>query len=285
MDSALSWQEFQREQTRPTLAIDLPGFGESDLAGSDKYLDSVRLLDKIISKAGVDRYHLVGHSLGAALATGLADRYENVLSLTLISSAGFGPMPVLRLVNQPLLQAALLRVGPLAMHSRHLVSFAYSNIFSWHEPIDEALLARILADRNRVRPATRAGLAMLREVNDQPFNDINFSGPVLAIWGDHDQLTPYRKEAIVRAFPAAKIVCLCLAGVGHHPQYEERARVSRALTKHLLQPQRQMQQKRPEASSSSPAPSAGTKLARAEARAEEAALPRTSPIKEQQSRS
>lgn len=74
----------------PVIAIDLPGHGASDKDVGDGSLERLagdvgRALDAL----GVDGAHLVGHSLGAAVAMRLAlDQPCRVLSLTLISPAG-----------------------------------------------------------------------------------------------------------------------------------------------------------------------------------------------------
>ena len=77
---------------RTVAALDLPGHGESSIdvgSGSLEELATAALgyLDAI----GLDRVHLVGHSMGAAICLVLADRVpQRVRSLTLIGPAGIG---------------------------------------------------------------------------------------------------------------------------------------------------------------------------------------------------
>ncbi len=71
---------------RRTVALDLPGHGGSDKdVGSG---DPARFIDAIadaLDRLGIDRAHLVGHSLGGAIAAGLANRRpERVARLTLL---------------------------------------------------------------------------------------------------------------------------------------------------------------------------------------------------------
>lgn len=74
----------------PVIAIDLPGHGASDKQVGDGSLSS--LADAVIGALralGVDRAHLVGHSLGGAVAAWLAAEHPGLaLSLTLIAPAG-----------------------------------------------------------------------------------------------------------------------------------------------------------------------------------------------------
>ena len=77
---------------RPVYAIDLPGHG-----GSSKQVDDgsaaglARTVRAYMDAAGIDRAHLVGHSLGGTIAVEIAlEAPERVAALTLVAPAGFG---------------------------------------------------------------------------------------------------------------------------------------------------------------------------------------------------
>jgi pyruvate dehydrogenase E2 component (dihydrolipoamide acetyltransferase) len=79
-------------EDRPVYAVDLPGHG-----GSAKQVEdgSVAGLAKTVlaymDAAGIDKAHLVGHSLGGAIAVEIAATApERVTALTLVAPAGFG---------------------------------------------------------------------------------------------------------------------------------------------------------------------------------------------------
>lgn len=75
----------------PLIGLDLPAHGASPelaLSSFDQLVDSVAAA---LAAAGRARFHLVGHSLGAAVAVSLATRSGlDVRSLTLIAPAGLG---------------------------------------------------------------------------------------------------------------------------------------------------------------------------------------------------
>jgi pyruvate dehydrogenase E2 component (dihydrolipoamide acetyltransferase) len=77
---------------RPVVAFDLPGHGGSalELPGAS-VAELSGFLEQCLAAWGIDRAHLVGHSLGGAIATHFAIEYpDKVSSLTLLNAAGLG---------------------------------------------------------------------------------------------------------------------------------------------------------------------------------------------------
>ncbi len=81
-------------ETRRAIALDLPGHGGSTKL-LDKAVDAASFaadLDHALAALEIERAHLVGHSMGGAIALVFALRQpERAASLTLIASAGLGP--------------------------------------------------------------------------------------------------------------------------------------------------------------------------------------------------
>ena len=91
-----SWAPFEKAfgPARPLIRIDLPGHGKSPKRQVRSFQDLSRMIVEAFDEATRDAadVHIVGHSLGAALALALADiRGRRVASLTLIAPAGLGP--------------------------------------------------------------------------------------------------------------------------------------------------------------------------------------------------
>jgi pyruvate dehydrogenase E2 component (dihydrolipoamide acetyltransferase) len=87
------WRPVHRllPETQPALAIDLPGHGLSPLGEEASFEALVEAARAALIEEGVSAAHLVGHSLGGAVATALAhDPKVKALSLMLIAPAGLG---------------------------------------------------------------------------------------------------------------------------------------------------------------------------------------------------
>lgn len=80
------------------LALDLPGFGESwGHTHADSVASLVEAIDQLLSTLRISSCYLVGHSLGAWVASGYALRFpEQVRGLVLINPEGIQPPPRLR---------------------------------------------------------------------------------------------------------------------------------------------------------------------------------------------
>ena len=87
------WRPVQRllPESRPALAIDLPGHGLSPLGKEPTFGALVEAARAVMIEEGAREAHLVGHSLGAAVAAAVAHEPPvKALSLMLIAPAGLG---------------------------------------------------------------------------------------------------------------------------------------------------------------------------------------------------
>lgn len=68
------------------ISIDLPGFGKSDVVSDLTLIKISRILNKVLRKIGIQKFYLVGHSLGGAVTLVYASRYlEKIYKVVLIS--------------------------------------------------------------------------------------------------------------------------------------------------------------------------------------------------------
>jgi pimeloyl-ACP methyl ester carboxylesterase len=117
--SSACWAEICSGLDRPCIAFDLPGFGESDLPLRPDVAAYAEDVAAALTEMGIDRFELVGHSFGGAVAAALAERLpQQVTSLLLLAPAGFGRTPLAslgkRVCRGPERQAtaALVAAGP-----------------------------------------------------------------------------------------------------------------------------------------------------------------------------
>lgn len=205
---------------RTVYALDLPGHGEStkrlrqgdlaDLAGA---------LLAFMDALGLQRAHLVGHSMGGAIAVLLAQTHpDRVATLSLIGSAGLGPeidaeyLAAFAAANtRNTLKPQLVKLfGDEALVTRRLVDdvLKYKRL----EGVDTALqqLATALVPQGRQALIFRDELGLLPQ-------------RVQVIWGEDDRIIP---AAHAHGLPVDVHV---LAGYGHMVQLEAANDVNAAI--------------------------------------------------------
>lgn len=196
----------------PMMALDLPGHGASQGHGAGDFAAIVATVGQTLRTlpGGV---HLVGHSLGAAVATALTERGDlDVRSLTLISPSGLGPSIAGDFVEGFL---AARSEAALAAWMRRLV----------HDPVS---LASVLV-RATLTAREAAGLTLaqgrvasaLFEGSTQLFSTTAalraYKGPCAVIVGREDAIVPLRE---IEAAVPAHVALYRLDRVGHLPQVE-----------------------------------------------------------------
>jgi pyruvate dehydrogenase E2 component (dihydrolipoamide acetyltransferase) len=206
---------------RPVLALDLPGHGRSALDG-ELSLDGLALaVEAALAEEGVGALHLVGHSLGGAVAAtvaGIAAR--EIRSLVLLAPAGLGPE-----INGD-------AIGGLA-RSRTEASLAawLGECVADHAVLMPAFIkatARSRADGARAVLLQRLAAALFPD-GTQAFSIrpvlSRLAMPTKIVFGAEDRIIPARQA---RGLPGA-IALHVFAGVGHLPQIETREAVTRLL--------------------------------------------------------
>lgn len=202
---------------RDVVAVDLPGFGESDPLPAGERPTAARLgraVSELCESLGLERPHLAGNSLGAWAALEMA-KDGQATSVCAISPAGLWRRPL----GPRRRDARVLgrRLGPLLPA---LLSSARAR---------RALLQTTLARPERLTPAEARGLVFdwLRSPGYDAANEEMRSHvfehpervqvPTTVAWGSEDRLVaPPRRE---RMPPGSRYVVL--KGCGHTPTWDD----------------------------------------------------------------
>jgi pimeloyl-ACP methyl ester carboxylesterase len=237
MDSSEGWTWFANGTRRPCVALDLPGFGGSDGPPAPDLAVYATTVAWALRRLRLRDVVLVGHSLGGAVATAVAELMpERVGSLVLLAPAGFGRIQLAELVSIPGIRTLAEAALPHALRSPLVVRAAYRTWVSAGRRPEAELVDRLRGSAVRVVPgardATRAIVAAGKAVDGFHRRPVAFAGPVVVVWGDRDRVVPVaHADAVVRALPQA--VLHLWEGMGHHPQRERAGELGR-LVEHTV---------------------------------------------------
>lgn len=207
---------------RTVWALDLPGHGESGKAVESGALDELaQSVIDFLDTQKIERAHLVGHSLGGAVAMAVAERAPTrVASLSLIASAGLGDE----------IDGAYIE-GFASATNRNVLKPHVTKLFA-----DPALVTRQLVEDlvkykrlegvqdalAKIASQSFAGGAQRRVFRDR----LSTLAPkVLVIWGDADQIIPARHAQGLAPMVQVEVI----AGKGHMVQMEAAAEINRLL--------------------------------------------------------
>jgi len=233
--SIYTWKEVLPglARTRTVVALDFPGFGESDQPAELSFEVFPKVVRGLLDKLGVGPATVVGNSLGGAVATVLAAQSpERVDGLVLIDAAGFNleeserpfilrlaaTAPGAALFERLPVRGRLLRLGlRQVFHDPALVTRERFNEYlaPFLRPGASASILSLLRSRT-FRPALVAELAP------------KVKAPTLVLWGREDGWIPVEQaDRFVAAIPGARKVVF--DACGHLPQEERPADVLRWL--------------------------------------------------------
>jgi pyruvate dehydrogenase E2 component (dihydrolipoamide acetyltransferase) len=204
-------------------ALDLPGHGTSSKDVGDGSVGTLAgAVIGVLDAIGAERAHLVGHSLGGAVALAVAAQNRGrISSLTLIAPSGFGPE----------INAGYLR-GFADAQTRRELKPVVGQLFA-----DESLVTRQVVDDllaykrlDGVEAALQTLVDTLLDGDTQRIDSataiaaIGDALPVTVIWGRADQIIP-----ATQAESVAGAVRHLLDGAGHMPHMERPAEVQAAI--------------------------------------------------------
>ena len=205
-------------------ALDLPGHGQSTKKVDNPSLASMTsALKGFMEKLGIGKAHLVGHSMGAAIAMNLAaSDPSKVASLTLICPAGLGP-EIGSYVDEYVAAQGRKDLKPVLEQL-----FADKSLVS-RQLVDDVLKYKRLDGVEGVLKSLSQALFAGRKQQDQPGAKLGAKlPPTLIIWGKEDQIIP---AAHAGNLPGAKVHVL--EGAGHMVFMEKASDVNNLIKAHI----------------------------------------------------
>lgn len=216
------------------VAPDLPGFGDSEKPGPNRYPYGVEAFSEAVADLfgglEIGRAHLIGHGVGGAVALHLAARHpELVARLVLIDTLCYpSPLhPKLRLAATPLLGGLLFKqlLGRAAFRAfyRDRIGGRVETalIDNYYESLDSP------AGRGALLATLRATLDTRNVVADSRL----VHAPTLVLWGRHDRMVPAgHGRRLAKEIPSAGFE---LVDAGHAAHEEDPEGVWRIIGRFL----------------------------------------------------
>lgn len=213
-------------EAHPVIALDLPGHGQSAAILPGTSVSALAgFVERFLAEIGVPQAHIVGHSMGGAIAAQLAlQAPARVASLALIAPAGFGDEV-----------DAGYTEGFAAAESRRDLKPVLERLFAdpslvSRQMIDDVLKYKRLDGIGEVLAALQRGLFGGGRQAEQPGRRIDPAAvPTLVVWGREDRIVPAAHAGQVPAGATVEV----FEGAGHMVQMEKAAEVNRLLRGHL----------------------------------------------------
>ena len=234
------------------IAIDLPGFGQSDKPALEYTIDVfVKAVSDLMASEGVPRAAVRGVSMGGRVALGLAlEAAEQVERLILVDALGVGP-PRRVLAYRVLLTRGLgeLTLSGTARALRRMNPATIRRFWGWYlnRRVDTILSDQRIADHGVLlsKPEYRAAylsalrsIAGLRSLRDGVVVEARLAElrmPTLLVWGRHDHIFPAsHAESARKRLPHGRVEIF--EDSGHTPQMEEPDRFNRLVLEFLRDP-------------------------------------------------
>lgn len=227
------WSRFAGQLTNQyhVIAIDLPAHGDSNILMDKRYTiaEQARMVAAIMDKLQLTQaVHVVGHSMGGAIAFNLAANAPgHVKTLVLMNAAGVeAPRP------SGLMRELEKGKNPLIVRNRDDYDAMLAFTMSDAPYIPSPMLNELTREAMGREPIATKIFADLHPQFNAKAEEIlpRVKVPVLVLWGDEDKVVDVSSTDVFKKWlPRSEVVVL--KGVGHAPQLErtkETAQVYRA---------------------------------------------------------
>jgi abhydrolase domain-containing protein 6 len=222
-----AWLKFVKhlpEQYR-VLAIDQPGHGDNilDITKSyDPYALSLGI-HKTVEALGIERFHIVGNSLGGLVATVYADRHpDKIITLGLFNAGGATPPKLGEALEEMLMTESY---GVFSTPTREavdtLMDYGFYDMPFVPWPL-AAVQARERIQRNDFNMRMLSELRVHETVQNPDLQNKILSQlemPVLVLWGDKDRLIEISHVDVYKQY-VKNLEIAIIKDCGHVPQLE-----------------------------------------------------------------
>jgi pimeloyl-ACP methyl ester carboxylesterase len=217
------------------VAFDLPGFGKSDKGSQDYSPTRYARLAHFLAERYFSgkNYHIVGHSMGGAIALRFASqRPQRFQRLVLIDAAGILHPQVLTKFQAG---SALERTSGMP-RTRNLTELVSGKLLEEVDrlPISPIDIVNSALGRDYVLQGGPNSIAALKLAGED-FSDAitSVTEPTLILWGDSDLTVPQRTGAVLAArLPHARLEII--ANAGHEPMQDQPLQTNALIRNHLL---------------------------------------------------
>lgn len=233
LESMLVWDEFAdllKTELR-VITLDLPGHGVSMINGEVHTMEYLAdCVAHTMDALGIDKYSVVGHSMGGYVALAMLDKYakhlENIILLSSTTSADSQEKCDRRRREIELIKAG--KKNTLARLVPH-VGFAAQNVNRLKDYIED-IRELILISEDEGVIAILGGMIERKSRGEQ----LRDSGiPHLFIFGRHDYYIPQEvADEMIEQDPKAKVVWL--EESGHMGFYEEPEKCAEAILNMII---------------------------------------------------
>jgi pyruvate dehydrogenase E2 component (dihydrolipoamide acetyltransferase) len=209
----------------PVLALDLPGHGQSAIRLPGTTLGALAdFVADFLDAVEVERAHLVGHSMGAAIAAKLAlVDARRVASLTLIGSAGLGTE-----INADYADGFARAPSRRELKPLLELLFADASLVS-RQMVDDVLRYKRLDGVTELLIELGDALFGGGRQTEQPGCQLGAVPPVLVIWGREDRIVPASHAANAPQGATVEV----FENTGHMAQMERANDVNRLILRHI----------------------------------------------------
>ena len=226
-DGARAWLKSAEELSNhySVYIPDLPGFGRSQSASNKFHLpEYVAFVEDFSRTLGIERFHLIGHSIGGGIALHYALQFpDKVKGLVLVSSWCLGIEAALwvRLLSHPAFCHSLGEIAIVFMKAIKWLARLFYAPFRFANP-----LTRVKMDVGKTMIAMRGQTTVLQD------RLCELTMPTLLVWGSGDRIVPAD-----HAYIAAELIPDCqlhvFEGCGHSVYKQRAEEFSRLLANFL----------------------------------------------------